>query len=81
MCQVEIYDPHGRVSIKYRLDPNLTLFRGDVGRPFGVYPNWTPREATPPALATKQLSPGFTAEPTPEPGPEKRWAIGPHDPR
>lgn len=33
MCQVEIYDPRPRVSIKYRLDPNLTLFRdeSDVG--------------------------------------------------
>ena len=30
-----------RVSIKYRLDPNLTLFRDDVGRPFGVYPSLT----------------------------------------
>jgi len=29
------------VSIKYRLDPNLTLFRDDVGRPFGVYHNLT----------------------------------------
>ena len=52
-----------RVSIKYRLDPNLTLFRDDVGRPFGVYPSLTSACGNPLERLVWRTGPTSTAAP------------------